>query len=132
MAKYMKRPETVEAVQWFKFGDAEDVDAYLVGVHSRCCFCNTCRRLMQNHGEMVDPIGLGIAVCPGDWIVTRADGRRFTCKPDIFEATYMPIDVDEDCEELKPPTATDTTIVLDRNPDGIEQAPDQEEDHYVK
>ena len=27
---------------------------------------------------------------PGDWIITGVKGERYSCKPDIFEATYEP------------------------------------------
>lgn len=29
---------------------------------------------------------------PGDWIITGVKGERYPCKPDIFEATYEPIE----------------------------------------
>jgi hypothetical protein len=29
---------------------------------------------------------------PGDWIITGVKGERYACKPDIFEATYEPVD----------------------------------------
>ena len=29
---------------------------------------------------------------PGDWIITGVKGERYPCKPDIFEATYEPVD----------------------------------------
>lgn len=32
---------------------------------------------------------------PGDWIITGVKGERYPCKPDIFEATYEPVDEGE-------------------------------------
>lgn len=29
---------------------------------------------------------------PGDWIITGVKGERYPCKPDIFEATYEPVE----------------------------------------
>lgn len=29
---------------------------------------------------------------PGDWIITGVKGERYPCKPDIFAATYEPVD----------------------------------------
>ena len=29
---------------------------------------------------------------PGDWIITGIKGEQYPCKPDIFEATYEPVD----------------------------------------
>lgn len=31
---------------------------------------------------------------PGDWIITGVQGEVYPCKPEIFEQTYEPIDVD--------------------------------------
>ena len=28
----------------------------------------------------------------GDWIITGVKGERYPCKPDIFEATYEPVE----------------------------------------
>jgi hypothetical protein len=29
---------------------------------------------------------------PGDWIICGVQGELYPCKPDIFEATYEPVD----------------------------------------
>ncbi len=29
---------------------------------------------------------------PGDWIITGIKGEQYPCKPDIFAATYEPVD----------------------------------------
>lgn len=29
---------------------------------------------------------------PGDWIITGIKGERYPCKPDIFAATYEPVE----------------------------------------
>ena len=29
---------------------------------------------------------------PGDWIITGVKGERYPCKPDIFAATYEPVE----------------------------------------
>ena len=31
-------------------------------------------------------------VVRGDWIITGIKGERYPCKPDIFNATYEPVD----------------------------------------
>ncbi len=40
---------------------------------------------------------------PGDWIITGVQGERYPCKPDIFEATYEPA-------ELEAQTVTDEQL----------------------
>lgn len=37
----------------------------------------------------------------GDWIITGVKGERYPCKPDIFEATYEPVDGDLDEERTR-------------------------------
>ena len=34
----------------------------------------------------------GHMVNPGDWIITGVKGEKYPCKPDIFEATYEPVE----------------------------------------
>lgn len=34
----------------------------------------------------------GHLVIPGDWIITGVQGEKYPCKPDIFEATYEPVE----------------------------------------
>lgn len=29
---------------------------------------------------------------PGDWIITGIKGERYPCKPDVFAATYEPVE----------------------------------------
>jgi hypothetical protein len=29
---------------------------------------------------------------PGDWIITGVQGEKYPCKPDIFAATYEPVE----------------------------------------
>lgn len=29
---------------------------------------------------------------PGDWIITGVAGETYPCKPEIFQATYEPVD----------------------------------------
>ena len=31
-------------------------------------------------------------VSPGDWVITGVKGEVYPCKPDIFEATYDPVE----------------------------------------
>ena len=33
---------------------------------------------------------------PGDWIITGVKGERYPCKPDIFAATYEPVEDSHD------------------------------------
>ena len=55
------------------------------------CLCLYCLEATRIHG-WVDTLEGDHIVCPGDWIVTGAQGERYPVKPAIFEATYDPVD----------------------------------------
>ena len=57
--------------------------------------CERCSKIMHMHGWM-DTLEGGHIVCPGDWIITGVAGERYPCKPDIFDATYDPVN-DGEC-----------------------------------
>lgn len=109
MAKYRKKPVVIDAVQWFQNGDhPEDYDRDAdYEEASECCegqivryyrhpdvsglkTCQHCGRIMHDHG-WIDTLKGGHTVCPGDWIIKGVKGEFYPCKPDIFEATYEPV-----------------------------------------
>lgn len=77
--KYRKKPVVVDAVQFDGqpskdppgvFRRDEDLTPYVVTVHGQRAYLS-----------------------PGDWIITESDGsHHYPCKPDIFEATYEPVE----------------------------------------
>lgn len=76
--KFRKKPVVIEAKQWFKEGDHPKVWLDVAGK----AFVNTLE-------------GVHI-VTPGDWIITGIKGEHYPCKPDIFAATYEPVEDDND------------------------------------
>ena len=80
MHKYRKKPVVVEAEQWFP---GKQVDGVVqIGVSGIT-------------GEPVYGVHTleGVMACaPGDYIITGVKGERYPCKPDIFEATYEPVE----------------------------------------
>ena len=104
---YRKKPVIIEATQWFKNGDHPEDKCYYVDDKSPNRFlsegkvvryyrhpgiegtsvCKHCGLQMHIHGR-IDALGLGYAVCPGDWIISGSQGERYPCKPAIFELTY--------------------------------------------
>ena len=118
--QFTKRPIDIEATQWFKNGDhpldysrdhdgleggelrtftaaerkANDWEGDIVryyrhpGMDSQTP-CKHCGQIMHIHG-WIDTLEGGHIVCPGDWIITGVKGEHYPCKPDIFEATYLP------------------------------------------
>lgn len=53
--------------------------------------CEHCGVKMDSHG-WIDTLEGGHNVCPGDWIITGVKGEWYPCKPDIFCATYEPVE----------------------------------------
>lgn len=58
---------------------------------SACRNCTTSVVRMHDHG-WIDTKEGGHIVCPGDFIITGVQGERYPCKPDIFAATYEPVE----------------------------------------
>ena len=109
--KYRKKPVVIEATQWFKSGDhPEDNREIFKGSDGQPFLgegkvvryyrtpdldgqtpCQHCGEIMHNHG-WIDTLEGGHVVCPGDWIITGIKGENYPCKPNIFEATYDPVE----------------------------------------
>jgi hypothetical protein len=77
--KFRKRALVIDAVPFHQLGDHPGVVA-----------------------DASSPTGFGIRtlentgirheVTPGDWIITGIRGEVYPCKPDIFAATYEPVE----------------------------------------
>lgn len=85
--KYRKRPVVVEAIQWTGDNYADEIQPFLDDADYY--LSRSVRRLMirtlesgQQYHEA--PIGW--------WIIKGVQGEFYPCKPDIFEATYEPVD----------------------------------------
>lgn len=73
---FRKKPIVIEAKQYIK--DHFDTPDGVVHRHDGKAIIQTLE------GEML--------VSDGDWIITGVKGEKYPCKPDIFEATYEPVD----------------------------------------
>lgn len=105
MSKYRKKPVVIEATQWFKNGDHPQdhlrrsdgqSEGQLVRRFRRPDVsdgkvCEHCGEVMLLHG-WIDTLEGGHIVCPGDWIITGVKNETYPCKPDVFEATYEPVE----------------------------------------
>jgi hypothetical protein len=96
---YHKIPVQVHAVRWFHNGDhPEDGPPQYEGKVVRYYRhpevqptwpCPHCMNAMLDHG-WVDSDLVGYIVCPGDWIVTDAEGDRYPVTNDSFTRLYEP------------------------------------------
>ena len=95
MAKFRKKPAVIEAWQW-NFSEEQDV--------APAWMMDALGRWPGENGAAFEPDHPdGARICiatlegvmtasPGDWIIQGVKGDLYPCKPDIFEATYEPVD----------------------------------------
>ena len=78
---YRKKPVVIEAIQYTgdNFGE--------VYVFSQ----RLCSRLLDKF-IMIYTLEGDMCVSVGDWIIKGVKGEFYPCKPDIFEATYEPVE----------------------------------------
>lgn len=83
--KYRRKPEIVEAVQWWKNGDHSDAFRYnYFGSDDLLHRCAECKSLMREHGV------LGKIICPGMWIISYR-GRSEILNEKEFNAQFEPV-----------------------------------------
>lgn len=102
MAKFVKKPVVIEAVQlcWRNWGQVCDFLGDIIGEHnparSSAEYSETCgEETTTDLGwiEVTIPTLEGEHIARhGDWIIRGVKGEFYPCKPDIFEATYEAFD----------------------------------------
>lgn len=83
MSKFRKKPIVIEAIQYFDW--MRERDRLPDGVH-------ICHWTGQGDLATIHTLEGDHIVRDGDWVITGVKGEKYPCKPDIFEATYEPID----------------------------------------
>lgn len=87
--RFRKKPIVIEAIRWTGFNTKEIWD-----------FCPTAELHRVPEWEGIDQVN-AIAIktlegemlaLEGDWIIKGIKGEFYPCKPDIFEATYEPVE----------------------------------------
>jgi len=85
--KYRTKPIIVEAYQWLKYNQDDEVGHY---TDWQLSFgkCKYCGKSWKRHG-WISTLQGGHMVCPSDWIIHDiVDGEFYPCKPGIFKKTY--------------------------------------------
>jgi hypothetical protein len=84
MAKYRKKPVVIEAEQFQpdKFPWPAGVVPWTVDEP----------RPRDMSWGYINTLEGKMSVIAGDWIITGVKGEIYPCKPDIFAATYEPVD----------------------------------------
>jgi len=82
--KFRKKPVVIEAVQW---------DGTPASSQAVVNFAGGAITWWFNHNTMqCDTLEGPLAVSVGDWIIRGVKGEFYPCKPDIFAATYEPVE----------------------------------------
>lgn len=82
--KYRKKPVIIDAVQWTGSNLSEIAD--LIGRADNVFVAGNTIKIKTLEGVMV--------ASPGDWIIIGVKKEIYPCKPDIFSATYEPVEKD--------------------------------------
>jgi len=96
MAKFRNKPVVIEAFHWTR--DIHALTAWLEEITVR-------PPLGEPRGAPIFPVARGgalfleietldgtMTVAVDDWIIRGVKGEFYPCKPDIFAATYEPVD----------------------------------------
>jgi len=90
--QFRKKPVVIEATQWNKPGDHPAVKMCYFSEEGHVRWAPGFPPEMDIYGCQERPAVRTLEgwheVTAGDWIITGIIGEHYSCKPDIFEATY--------------------------------------------
>jgi len=80
--KFRKKPIVIEAVLWngSNHEDVMELSNFGITIYERSHTC----RIQTLEGDMTAGVG--------DWIIKGITGEIYSCKSDIFEQTYEPVE----------------------------------------
>lgn len=86
MAKFRKKPVVIEAVRHGRSLSPADLHAFLGSFDG-----------VRIDGEdlVISTLEGEMRASRGDWIIKGIKGEFYPCKPDIFDATYEPVETGE-------------------------------------
>lgn len=86
--KFRKKPIVIEAYQYHADQDHSTTTEYPRWLLEAITYDK-----VRFDGEhlIIDTLEGPLAVASGDWIIRGIKGELYPCKPDIFEATYEPV-----------------------------------------
>jgi hypothetical protein len=103
VTRYRKRPVEVEARRvptwtWSDTASAKAVGEFVDTCIALAAWCGGVSHMMESPFSSI-PEGIHIPTLegmmlaqPGDWIIRGVAGEFYPCRPDIFDATYEPIE----------------------------------------
>lgn len=91
MPKFRKKPVVIEAMRWMGRAEgATPVVDWILSGGGTARYHNSTRVLGEHIA--VDTLEGTMRTEPGDWIIRGVQDEFYPCKPDIFDATYEPVD----------------------------------------
>lgn len=78
--RFRKKPVVIEAWRFDPTSPQAQPD-WLVG-----------KNIIRNRVMEIDTLAGVMTAQPGDWIIRGVQGEVYPCKPDIFAATYEPVE----------------------------------------
>lgn len=87
MAKFRKKPVEIEAMQWLAGAHPSVIQSW-AALHGKTVWYEP----GPNPVLTIPTLEGSMTAWPGDWIIKGIKGEFYPCKPDIFAATYDPVD----------------------------------------
>lgn len=89
MAKYRCKPIIVEAVQWNPDSLTEQPEP---GIPDKFGVIWRYDPKGNVYNGVIETFENDLSILIGDWIITKENGKKEICDPDIFEANYEKIE----------------------------------------
>ncbi len=88
MSYFRKKPVVIEAVHFDGSRESlAEVMAFTKGMGTREVGVDP-----ESGGFTINTLEGTMLASPGDWVIKGVKGEFYPCKPDIFEATYEPVE----------------------------------------
>ena len=86
--RYRKRPVEIEAYHWLPNGTGKMPLWFLEAIKDKKIHYYT-----DNQGLKIDTLEGTMTAVAGDWIIKGVRGEIYPCNPEVFDATYDPVDI---------------------------------------
>ena len=99
--KYRKKPVVIEAFRWTGGPDQTEDPTWAIDAMRKPREEVGAMRIEKRYSELrtryvrIQTLEGPIWASPGDFIIQGVQGEPYPCKPDIFEATYEPVEAEK-------------------------------------
>lgn len=92
MSKFRKKPVAIEAIQFDGSAPSRLAALDFTGIEAPNAKTIFWRSTVGDGELVIRTLEGDLVASPGDWIIRGIKGELYPCKPDIFAATYEPVD----------------------------------------